>query len=222
MWYMAWLSGVAIVCPENCQVNSFNSRSEQNWSRPANQRISPSPIGRRVQEFMRVSEAYADTTKRKSGVPFTPFAIVLDRFCGFNGFPLTQPRPWNMLTPALEDREISLFLDTIFPRSMYLDFIPGIDEEEDRRLVPSPYGDCFDVLLSNVSMEVLLSYPVAIFLDPQRFPQPVIENLSRYLQARGTVYLTHRQADQLGAALTEWQEKGQVICYGLSKADIPQ
>lgn len=127
-----------------------------------------------------------------------------------------------MLTPALEDREISLFLDTIFPRSMYLDFIPGIDEEEDRRLVPSPYGDCFDVLLSNVSMEVLLSYPVAIFLDPQRFPQPVIENLSRYLQAGGTVYLTHRQADQLGAALTEWQEKGQVICYGLSKADIPQ
>ncbi len=127
-----------------------------------------------------------------------------------------------MLTSALEDREISLVLDTIFPRSMYLDFIPGIDEEEDRRLVPSPYGDCFDVLLSNVSMEVLLSYPAAIFLGPQRFPQPVIETLSRYLQAGGTVYLTQRQADQLGATLTEWQEKGQVICYGLSKADIPQ
>ncbi len=128
-----------------------------------------------------------------------------------------------MLTSALEDREISLVLDTIFPRSMYLDFIPGIDEEEeDRRLVPSPYGDCFDVLLSNVSMEVLLSYPAAIFLGPQRFPQPVIETLSRYLQAGGTVYLTHHQADQLGATLTEWQEKGQVICYGLSKADIPQ
>jgi len=42
------------------------------------------------------------------------------------------------------------------------------------------------------------------------------------LQAGGTVYLTHHQADQLGATLTEWQEKGQVICYGLSKADIPQ
>ena len=25
MWYMAWLSGAAIVCPENCQVNFFNS-----------------------------------------------------------------------------------------------------------------------------------------------------------------------------------------------------
>ena len=44
MWYVGWLSGAAIVCPENCQVNFFNSRPEDNWSQPAEQRISLSPI----------------------------------------------------------------------------------------------------------------------------------------------------------------------------------
>ena len=217
MWYVGWLSGAAIVCPENCQVNFFNSRPEDNWSQPAEQRISLSPIGQRAQNFMSITELHSEI-----GVPFTPFAIMLDQFCGFNGFPLTQPRPWNVLPPELEDREISLFLDTIFPRSMYLDFMPGIDvEQEDRRLVPSPYGDCFDVLLSNVSFEVLLSYPVLICLGPQRFSAQVVDKLNQYLESGGIVYLTYAHANQLKSELTWLQQKGTLICYGLVEEEIP-
>jgi hypothetical protein len=127
-----------------------------------------------------------------------------------------------VLPPELEDREISLFLDTIFPRSMYLDFMPGIDvEQEDRRLVPSPYGDCFDVLLSNVSFEVLLSYPVLICLGPQRFSAQVVDRLNQYLEVGGIVYLTYAHANQLKSELTWLQQKGTLICYGLAEEEIP-
>jgi len=165
MWYVGWLSGAAMVCPENCQSNFFTGTAAENWRQPENRRIPLSPIGKRAQTFMRLIEKHRDV-----GIPYTPFALMLDEYCGFNGFPLTQPRPWNVLTPTLADREISLFLDALFPGSMYLDFMPGVDvEQEDRRLVASPYGDSFDVLLSNAPLEVLKNYPMVICLGGHEF-----------------------------------------------------
>jgi len=135
---------------------------------------------------------------------------------------LTQPRPWNVLTPSLPDREISLFLDTIFPTSMYLDFIPGVDiEQEDRRLVKSPYGDSFDLLLSNVSLEVLKSYPVVICLGEHEFLPKTRENLVAYLKAGGRLFLTYSQAAQLSTDLQTLKEAGDVTLFGLDEAHLP-
>jgi hypothetical protein len=216
MWYVAWLSGAAVVCPEACQANFF--AAEQVESYPGDQRIPLSPIGKRAQAFLRIVQQHPEI-----GVPYTPFAILLDEFCGFNGFPLTQPRPWNVLPPTLGDREISLFLDTVYPRSMYLDFMPGVDvEREDRRLVDSPYGDSFDVLLSNVGLEVLKAYPVVICLGDHEFLPATCEKLSQYLQAGGRLFVTHAQAEQLGPRWDELCKTGQVEQFGLNKQDVPQ
>ncbi len=218
MWYVGWLSGAAIVCPENCQVNFFTGRPEENWSQPNDKRIPLSPIGKQAQAFMKVTASHPDI-----GIPYTPFALLLDEFCGFNGFPLTQPRPWNVLEPSLADREISLFLDTLFPRSMYLDFIPGVDEEnEDRRLTSSPYGDCFDVLLSNTSFEVLRNYPVAICLGEHEFLPATVETITRYLESGGRLFLTYAQATRLGEKLNILRNAGSVELFGLRDEEVPK
>lgn len=216
MWYVAWLSGAAVVCPEACQANFF--AAEQVESYPVDRRIPLSPIGKRAQAFLRTVQQHPEI-----GVPYTPFTILLDEFCGFNGFPLTQPRPWNVLPPTLGDREISLFLDTVYPRSMYLDFMPGVDvEREDRRLVDSPHGDSFDSLLSNVGLEVLKAYPVVICLGDHEFLPATCEKLSQYLQAGGRLFVTHAQAEQLGPRWDELCKTGQVEQFGLNKQDVPQ
>ena len=140
MWVVGWLSGAAIVCPEACQSNFFVGTDESNWGKPFDERIPLSPIGERAKAFFDVTRAHPDI-----GVPYAPFGVVLDEHAGFNGFPLTQPRPWNVLEPTWQDREISLFWETAFPKSMYLDFLPGVDEElADRRLVASPFSKALD------------------------------------------------------------------------------
>lgn len=187
MWHVAWLSGAAIVCPENCQQNFFTGTQEENWQKPDDERVTLSPIGARAQEFMRLVTEHPDV-----GVPYTPFAVMLDEYAGFNGFPLTQPRPWNVLDPTWEDRRISLFWETVFPRSMYLDFLPGVDEElADRRLVASPYGDTFDALLSDAPAEVLAAYPALFLVGPHRFEDDLVARLRDYADAGGTLFATH-------------------------------
>ncbi|MBD3182099.1 hypothetical protein GF312_07395 [Candidatus Poribacteria bacterium] len=218
MWYVGWLSGAAIVCPENCQVNFFNGRPEQNWSQPKDKRISLSPIGKRAQKFMEVTRVHPEI-----GVPYTPFSIMLDEYCGFNGFPLTQPRPWNVLQPELSDREISLFLDILFPGSMYIDFIPGIDiEQEDRRLVDSPYGDSFDVLLNTAPDEVIQSYPVLFCLGKHEFNPETVDKLRNYVKSGGRLYLTYAHIEQLGSVVESLKSSGFVETFGFNPDELPK
>jgi hypothetical protein len=187
MWHVAWLSGAAIVCPENCQQNFFTGTQQENWQKPERERVSLSPIGKRAQQFMGLVEEHPDI-----GVPYTPFAVMLDEHAGFNGFPLTQPRPWNVLPPTWEDRQISLFWETVFPRSMYLDFLPGVDDElSDRRLVASPYGDTFDALLSNASADVLASYPALFLVGPHGFDDDLVARLRDYVDAGGKLFAAY-------------------------------
>ena len=115
-----------------------------------------------------------------------------------------------------------LFLDTVYPRSMYLDFMPGVDvEREDRRLVDSPYGDSFDVLLSNVSLDVLKAYPVVVCLGEHEFLPATCDRLSQYLKGGGRLFVTYSQAEQLGTRWDEFRQAGQVERYGLDKQDLP-
>ena len=187
MWHVAWLAGAAIVCPENCQQNFFTGTQAENWGKPADERVPLSPIGERAQRFMRLITEHPDI-----GTPYTPFAVMLDETAGFNGFPLTQPGPWNVLEPTWADRQISLFWEVAFPRSMYLDFLPGVDEElSNRRLVASPYGDTFDTLLSDAPAEMLAAYPALFLVGPHRLEGGMVERLREYVDAGGKLFATY-------------------------------
>ncbi|MDA1191805.1 MAG: hypothetical protein O3A46_09005 [Candidatus Poribacteria bacterium] len=217
MWVVGWLSGAAIVCPEACQSNFFVGTDESNWGKPFDERIPLSPIGERAKAFFDVTRAHPDI-----GVPYAPFGVVLDEHAGFNGFPLTQPRPWNVLEPTWQDREISLFWETAFPKSMYLDFLPGVDEElADRRLVASPFGDSFDTLVSNAPQKTLDAYPVLFCVGGHRFEASFVQALEGYLRSGGTLYLTRQHALDLGAAYDALEAAGNVRLYGIDPNDLP-
>lgn len=217
MWHVAWLAGAAIVCPEACQSIFFTGDQRANEALPPDRRMGLSPIGKRAQGFMRLTGAHPDR-----GVPYTPIAVMLDQYAGFNGFQLTQPRPWGVLKPTLGDRETSLFFNTIFPRSLWLDVLPGVDDEREQfRLVRSPYGDTVDVLLSNASDDVMRSYPALALLGDQEFQPDLLVRLAGYLKAGGKVAITHAHAAQLGDRLADLRRCGTVTLFGLRPDETP-
>ena len=86
----------------------------------------------------------------------------------------------------------------------------------------SPYGDSFDVLLSNVGLEVLKAYPVVICLSGHEFLPATCEKLSQYLKAGGRLFVTYSQAEQLGPRWDAIRKAGNAERFGLDKERTPQ
>ncbi len=242
-WYMSWLAGANILVPEASQnyFFSYNPAVSDQYvdysggafvPKDPDQRAVLSPAGERARRFMEVV-----TRNPQRGIPYTPFAILLDQYSGFNGSQVGDmagfageaertcpPRPFGVLEPTFGDREIYLFFDAIWPGSMYLDMLIGRSHDqndEHRRLVASPYGDSFDVLLSNASLDVLASYPVIICLGYQEFTPDTLARLTAYLEQGGRLVLTHVHADQLGSGLATLKRAGHVETFGLRPDEIP-
>ena len=86
---------------------------------PREETIPLSPIGRRAQRFLALARRHPDI-----GMPYTPFALLFDQYCGYTGFREQMPRPWNGLKPALPDWEIVLFFESLFPGHTEIVFTP--------------------------------------------------------------------------------------------------
>jgi hypothetical protein len=242
-WYMSWLWGATVIVPEACQHNFFaydpeyaSEKGTGNGFVPndPDQRATLSPMGERAQEFMRIT-----TTYPHRGIPYAPFAILVDQYAGFNGSQCADnsgfegtseltapPRPWGVLDPTLGDREMYLFFDTIWPESMYLQLLIGRNQggivNSDNRMVHSAYGDTFDVLMSNASDDVLQAYPVLICIGDHEFLPETTARMEHYLKKGGRVYLTYAQAEQLGDTLSALRAAGPVELYGLDAAHMPE
>jgi len=53
----------------------------------------------------KAAEVFGFTRAHDRGVPYTPLAIVLDHFAGYNAF---MDKPWGILEPTAGDREVTL------------------------------------------------------------------------------------------------------------------
>jgi hypothetical protein len=108
LWFMGWLSGADVVIPEPAQMMFFAYDPERHDDyvrnlifvpKDENERAVLSPVGERAQQFMDVTTRNPDR-----GIPFTPFAIMLDQYAGFGGIMHEVPRPWGLLEPTLGTR----------------------------------------------------------------------------------------------------------------------
>ena len=154
-WHHAWLAGAAVVCPEACQSNFFAGNEKDNRRLPREQTIPLSPIGRRAQKFLALASKHPDI-----GVPYTPFALMFDRYCGYTGFSGTN-------APSLERAEAGFarlgdraVLRILVPWAYGDRIHPGEharphDERyktyvhPERVSVPTPYSEGYDALLSS-------------------------------------------------------------------------
>ena len=193
LWLHAWFAGAAMVTPEN-SIAIFFEKPAPPWELTAHGEAAVEVLA-----FMRSHDR---------GVPYTPVAVVLDHLAGYNAY---RGRPWGILenTPGdLETRD--LFQEQLFPGSDHIHRKPDPANPEKSYLVPTPFGEMFDVLLSGATGEVLGTYPVLLLVGDITFDRALLERLKQALRRNSRLLLHARHVESLGGKLAELQGAGDV------------
>jgi len=193
MWLHAWFSGAAMVTPEN-SIAIFFEKPEPPWPMTAHGRKAADVFG-----FMRSHDR---------GVPYTPVAVVLDHYAGYNGY---MDKPWGILAPTAGDRELrDLFDHQLFPGSDHIHARPDPINPEGSYLRPTPFGEIFDVLLTSVPPEVLPSYPLILLAGDLEFDLPFLTELEKALRRGSRVLMAPRHRAALGDGFGRVASQGTV------------
>jgi len=181
MWLHGWFAGAAMVTPEN-SIAIFFEKAAAPWTL--------TPHGKKAVEVFEIARTH------DRGVPFTPVAIVLDHLAGYNAY---MDKPWGILEPTEGDRQVrDLFDHQLFPGSDHIHSAPDPKNPESSYLRPTPYGEIFDVQLSNASLEVLASYPVLVLAGDIEFTDELVDKLEGALRRGTQVLLGKNHQSALG------------------------
>lgn len=193
MWLHAWFAGAAMVTPENSLAIFFEEAAAP-WKLTSH--------GGKAAEVFRFMQSHA------RGVPYTPVAILLDRYGGYNGY---MGKPWGILEPTAGDREISdLFDHQLFPGGDHIHAKPDPANPESSYLRPTPYGEMFDVLLSSVGPGILPTYPVILLAGDIEFDEALISRLQEAIGRGSQVLMAARHREALGAPFRALARNGKV------------
>jgi len=193
MWLHSWFAGAALVTPEN-SIALFFDKGDPMWTLTEHGRAA--------------AEVFKTMQTHDPGVPYTPVAIVLDHYAGYNAY---QARPWGILenTPGdLETRD--LFQEQLFPGSDHIHVPADPMNPEKSYLRATPYGEMFDVILSNASAPVLAAYPVLLLVGDHEFDAQFITHLFETLRAGTRVLVHERHVKALGEDFKRLRGTGQV------------
>ncbi len=191
MWLHAWFAGTAMVTPEN-SIAIFFERPEAPWTLTSHGR--------------KAAEVFAFMRRHDRGVPYTPVAIVLDHFAGYQPY---GSRPWGIMDITPADQEVlDLFAHQLYPGSAFHG--TPIEHVEQGWLRPTPYGEMFDVLLSSAKGAVLGAYPVILLAGEITFHPGFVCELHRALRKGATLLLHPRHAKALGRDYDRLRGTGRV------------
>jgi hypothetical protein len=156
----------------------------------------------------KASEVFQFTQAHDRGTPWTPVAVVLDHFAGYNGY---MDRPWGILEPTPGDRELRDLFDTqLFPGADTIHVKADPENPEGKYLCPTPYGEMFDVLLTSVPPEVLPTYPVILLAGDIDFGDAFLGELEKALRRGSRVLIAPRHQAALGTNYARLQRQGDV------------
>jgi hypothetical protein len=193
MWLHSWFAGAALVTPEN-SISIFFEKGAPDWIL--------------TEHGEAAREVFEIISNNDPGIPYTPVAIILDKYAGYNAY---QGRPWGTLDPTPGDQEImDLFQHQIFPGSDHVHQPFDPENPEKTYLPATPYGEIFDVHLSNARSEVLSAYPVLILVGDHELDLQFITKLHTALRAGSQLLIHPRHAEQLGDNLQSLQGTGHV------------
>ena len=193
MWLHSWFAGAALVTPEN-SISIFFEKGDPDWILTEHGRMA--------------TEVYETMQTHDPGVPYTPVAIVLDHYAGYNAY---QGRPWGILENTPGDQETrDLFQQQLFPGSDHIHTPADPVNPEKSYLRPTPYGEMFDVILSNASSDVLAAYPVLLLAGDHEFDAQFITRLFDALRAGSRLLVHERHVKKLGEDFKRLQGTGEV------------
>lgn len=193
MWLHAWFGGAALVTPEN-SIATFFEKPEAPWTLTSH--------GQKAAEVFDVMQHH------DRGVPYTPVAVILDHLAGYNAF---MDKPWGILEPTPGDREARDFFDfQLFPGSDHIHHKPDPENPESSYLRPTPYGEIYDVLLTNAAPALLETYPVILLVGDINFDDAFVSALQQALERGCRVLLSEQHRNALGEAFERLSAKGPV------------
>ena len=194
MWLHAWFAGAAMVTPENsCAIFLEH----------------PTPPYRLTEHGWKASRLFRFMQNKDRGVPYTPIAIVLDQYAGYNAY---MGKPWGILPPTDGDAEIhTLFTEQLFPGSDHIHQQPFPENPEASYLRPTPFGEIFDVQLSDADADVLAAYPVLLLVGDHTFDAPFMKSLLQAAERGSLLLISKRHAEGIDPArLKQLTEQGHV------------
>ncbi len=193
LWLHGWFAGAAMVTPEN-SIAIFFEKAETPWT--------VTEHGRKASEVFRFVNSH------DRGVPYTPVAIVLDHYAGYNAY---MDKPWGILPPTAADREVrDLFDFQLFPGSDHIHRRPNPANPEESYLRPTPFGEMFDVLLTSVPPELLPAYPAILLAGEINFDDAFLSELEKALRRGSKVLLSPRHQLALGRQFDRLKRQGEV------------
>lgn len=110
----------------------------------------------------------------------------------------SQVCPWGILEPTSADLELrDLFQEQLFPDSDHIHRKPFPENPEASYLRPTPFGEIFDVHLSDAPAEFLASYPVILIAGDHAFGSDFIESLKIAAAKGSRILVASHHADKL-------------------------
>lgn len=176
---------------------------KRNIQRGSELEAALTPFGREFRKWVWITRA-----RPHRGVQYSPVALVLDFHHGWNppihkGMGQSAPeKVWGNIPYTVGDFQIDQFFHWVFPGYGEYAYAPG----HRGCLTPTPFGDSFDVILSNASRGVLCKYQAAVLLGGMPDDANFAANLEAFVRSGRTVVMCTRQmtgdlADLAGVSL---------------------
>eukprot|EP01052_Picozoa_sp_SAG31_P010194 SAG31_NODE_550_length_14214_cov_3.054269_6_plen_477_part_00 len=145
---------------------------------------SLSPLGVQARELANFTSSTCELQDRAT--PYVPVAIVLPHAHGYGLGLVDGPsaKAWNFFPLTGTDRVAWLLIQNLFPGSWKIKS-KGADAESNY-LVPSPYGDIFDILNERGSIAALPLYRAVVFTGNVTLGDNEVSQLQSWIQKGGT------------------------------------
>lgn len=176
-----------------------------------------------------LQKVYQFTEKVDSGIAYTPIGIVLDYYHGsYAGITKTlsindeKEKSFAIFDYDDGDKMTKQLMEKIWGEAAWVSGTDRTDKKEVGSLVNnSVYGDSFDILLQNASLEVLKSYPALVLSGNITLTDAQKQSYKQYVNDGGVLILNTVYTSQFGVFdETMPYGDGQVIVYGNSAYDL--
>jgi hypothetical protein len=217
-WHLLYMYGVNIEGQEAFQFSSLPMATPADGSDDAEVVCGVSsrdaieylnPFGQMQLE----ATAFSYKHMHERGVQFCPVGVLLDHYCGW-----TPPRhfysdsfymAWGGIPYEAGDHQIDLFFRELFPNYQDCPYFRG----DNYFLTTTPHGDITDVLLSNVTPEILNRYQIVPVLGEIQVSGDLFNKLKEYVEKGGTVIWSLPQLNREALALSGITHVGET-CSG--------
>jgi len=192
LWYVSYMYGSSLIGQ-----GSYFFTKKGKYIKDEKGMLKLSPIGE-----MNIKEVEWSREHSERGVQYTPVALLFDFFTGW-----VPPRHlysqrvylvWGNMHYTKGDHQIDVFYREVFPG--YED--SGYYHNERGYLTPTPYGDIFDVLLSNTPSFVLNRYNLVILLGEIKLKGELLNKVKDFVENGGSLILSACQVGEAGSDFT--------------------